>query len=731
MSTPLFPKGYQGLADSRWSGIPGSVAESVGIDHQSTPGLIKVHQKLSKDSGDVVDELCKAVIDVSDGSRLWFSNESGKIWREVSGTYTLVYTNTYNSFDVRTASFDSPQKAKNVSSQTDLPSSIKFKPDGTVMYVMGIGTSSGTGGEIFQYTLSTAWDVSTATYASKTTTTTTGAKGFWIKPDGTRFWICEDDTSGPNYRIIPFDLATPWDISTTVPVGFAYDFSGVTTRGSDIVFKSDGTKLLLLSLTKLVTFSLSTPWDISTMSVSSEYTLTGFTGFSYFSGLGVDPTGGKIYIYNINGTDDGLEQFNLTTPWEASSIERPGLKYVTPIGSESFGLYIADDGSGFYTAIQSSPEIVYQYNFEEEDTEMKTLDAHEFRDYIYWATKNQLFRIAVADIATFTEGQVEYYATFTNGDDTYHPMIEQNLALWIGNGKDLTYLDQNHFFFSSSSFNLPEGERITCIDPYDIDLVIGTKTDRYGRILRWDTFSDSWSAEDIVYEAGVTAFIRDDNFLHAYCGDLGNIYFYNGEKLEKSFPIRGNWNASNRAVVHQYSTGYLNGIPVFGLSTVAGTPCKMGVYTLGRYSPSYPLTLSLSYPVGETYDSIEFGALVTSGPDMWVSTNDGIYKLDWENKYEYAHFETRQLTPLELRSTTSQYSEFMADYVSLPANTNITFSYRDKYANSFVSMTSVTDSKKEQVFARLSIPDVTSMQLRVDFTVSGNNAPEVENFATD
>jgi len=90
--TQLFPEGFNGLANSKHSGVAGSLYRAVGIDAHSEPGLIKVNQKLTKDSGVVVDELCKEAISVSDGSKLWFSSESGKIWRESAGTYTLVYT---------------------------------------------------------------------------------------------------------------------------------------------------------------------------------------------------------------------------------------------------------------------------------------------------------------------------------------------------------------------------------------------------------------------------------------------------------------------------------------------------------------------------------------------------------------------------------------------------------------------------------------------------------------
>ena len=90
--TSLFENGLNGLSNSKYSGIQGSAYRVVGVDFHSEPGILKAHQKLTKVSGDVVTELCKERVAVSDGSILWFSSESGKVWRELNGTFTLIHT---------------------------------------------------------------------------------------------------------------------------------------------------------------------------------------------------------------------------------------------------------------------------------------------------------------------------------------------------------------------------------------------------------------------------------------------------------------------------------------------------------------------------------------------------------------------------------------------------------------------------------------------------------------
>ena len=83
----------RGLSDSKFSGILGSVYRCVGLDLHSEPGLLKVHQKLTKNSGTTVTEFCRVKVACSNGYSFWFSYTSGKIWARTSaGVWSLAYT---------------------------------------------------------------------------------------------------------------------------------------------------------------------------------------------------------------------------------------------------------------------------------------------------------------------------------------------------------------------------------------------------------------------------------------------------------------------------------------------------------------------------------------------------------------------------------------------------------------------------------------------------------------
>ena len=82
-----------GIADSKYQGQQNSVAEMVGFDIHSEPGILKNNQKLAKESGATVDDLVKKILPCSDGNSYLFGSTNGKIWKRTSaGVYSLADT---------------------------------------------------------------------------------------------------------------------------------------------------------------------------------------------------------------------------------------------------------------------------------------------------------------------------------------------------------------------------------------------------------------------------------------------------------------------------------------------------------------------------------------------------------------------------------------------------------------------------------------------------------------
>jgi len=86
-----------GIADSEYVGAPNSVAECVGLDIHSKPGIVRLSQRLTEidDSASPIDGLIGSIVNASDGNTYFFSRDSGKVWKRTSaGVWSLAHTSS-------------------------------------------------------------------------------------------------------------------------------------------------------------------------------------------------------------------------------------------------------------------------------------------------------------------------------------------------------------------------------------------------------------------------------------------------------------------------------------------------------------------------------------------------------------------------------------------------------------------------------------------------------------
>ena len=359
------------------------------------------------------------------------------------------------------------------------------------------------------------------------------------------------------------------------------------------------------------------------------------------------------------------------------------------------------------------------------------LGAIEYNGFIYWATQSRLHRIAIANADDAWASEVLNWATFAVTDASWHPMVIQDATLFIGDGNRVCSVNDQGTF-DNNALDIKTPYRIKTMITYELDVLIGTyvaDTVNKTEVLKWDTVSPSWNTSDPIEEVGINAFIRDDNRMLVNAGRAGNIYLYDGEKLHPHKRIPGTYSNTAYGYVHPNSVGNFKGLPVFGFSNGSGNPASQGVYTLGSYSKDYPRLLDLTFV--NSQDKVatqEMGAILVLDFDLMVawkdSSNYGVDAIDYSNKYASAYFETTMLLQKD-RDKLKTLSEVAVFYNSLPADTNITFSYSVNGA-SYVAMTSVTDAILNKVFAELSVENIGSLQIKVTFTVSSNNAPTME-----
>ena len=145
----------------------------------------------------------------------------------------------------------------NFSSQGVEPSGLTFKPDGTKMYVTGWIGANGTGG-IYEYGLSTPWDVSTASYIRYEDLVSLVGSVYAERPSfdrtGTSLFIQNRVSSNRGYKI---NLTTAWDI-TSNSTAQSFSFSNEGTTVASFAFKDDGLKMYSVNMLNDTVFQYTT-----------------------------------------------------------------------------------------------------------------------------------------------------------------------------------------------------------------------------------------------------------------------------------------------------------------------------------------------------------------------------------------------------------------------------------------------------------------------------------------
>ena len=187
---------------------------------------------------------------------------------------------------------------------------IFFKPDGTKMFLAN-GGGSGTN-NLVTYNLSTAWDVTTASYDASevydTSSTVSYANGLWFKPDGTYVYLTNNGNSG----VISYYLTTAWDVSTASSLA-TETLTSMSNDPRGINFKPDGTKMFVGDPNNKVVreYALSTAWDITTSSLTSTFDArVGGTGDAQMTSITFNSDGTQMHLNMTHDTT--LKTYSLT-----------------------------------------------------------------------------------------------------------------------------------------------------------------------------------------------------------------------------------------------------------------------------------------------------------------------------------------------------------------------------------------------------------------------------------
>jgi hypothetical protein len=272
---------------------------------------------------------------------------------ESAATGALVFT-TVGNWDLATAGTGVLALASiNVGAgPTTNPTFFAFSSDGTLAYFLNESAPT-----IYQFALSTPWNLATATYSSKSYSLATQ---MWIgfdlvfTPDGLGFLVAGYAGAGFVYR---YALATAWDISTASYTGQSFNVSQ-DALVAGLAVRPDGTRMFVTgrNTNKVYEYNLSTPWNPSTASYAS-ISLT-FGADENPLGIFFKPDGTALYVSCYETSQ--VKQYTLATPWTLA-----GASFLLNFSrSPEFGrpsdIAFKPDGTRFYAKFEQAGW--YQYD---------------------------------------------------------------------------------------------------------------------------------------------------------------------------------------------------------------------------------------------------------------------------------------------------------------------------------------------------------------------------------
>jgi len=168
------------------------------------------------------------------------------------------------AYDISSGTYDNVS----LSVVDNRPCGIRFNNDGTKLFVTGFDSQ-----RIEEYSLSTAFDISSSsvTYAGdserlNTSSYETKPRDIEFNSDGTRLFI----TGGTGDDITEYELSTAFDVSTATYHG-EYDTSSQDVDTFSLRFNNDGSKMFMLGYDsdKVHEYNLASPYNL--IDISGEH----------------------------------------------------------------------------------------------------------------------------------------------------------------------------------------------------------------------------------------------------------------------------------------------------------------------------------------------------------------------------------------------------------------------------------------------------------------------------
>ena len=319
--------------------------------------IVKNAVEVGKDTKVTLGTITSSNIDLSTGN--YFNDTLA-----ANTTYTISNAGDVQSFQLEVTGGLDLYNAYNLATITEVyatasslsvPSQFWLSSDGTTLYEVNRGATS----YIQTKTLSTAYDISTISgVVDQFTLSDNGGyvNGAFIGNNGYALYAV-DQTSD---RVYQYTMTTAYDITTASSASKNLLVSGQDTVPTGLWFKPDGTEMYLTgdSSDDIHQYTLSTAWDVSTGSFTRTNVLNHTnTGAPFFTDDGV-------YMFTSDANDDEVRRYTLTTPWDISTagslLSFDATVYEGASGLGSRCNYLSPDGAYLYI-VDNGTDKYYQF----------------------------------------------------------------------------------------------------------------------------------------------------------------------------------------------------------------------------------------------------------------------------------------------------------------------------------------------------------------------------------
>ena len=271
--------------------------------------------------------------------------DSGGSWRTLGGP--LEYDAGTGQYNVSLAQYVDSLDA---SVQEDAIRGIAFNNDGTKFYTVGQNS-----GNVNEYNLSPAYDISTATLVDSVSVTAQDAAPFGMafNDTGTKLYIIGIIDS----EINEYDLSPAYDTSTATFVD-TLSLSAASVSPTGMAFNDTGTKLYVIDSTTdtINEYALSPAFDVSTavftdgLDVGAQETRP--------EGVTFNNEGTKLYVTGWGGDD--VNEYDLSPAYDVSTASFVHRYIVSAQNNNPGDVVFNNDGTRFYVS-SNIGGFVYEY----------------------------------------------------------------------------------------------------------------------------------------------------------------------------------------------------------------------------------------------------------------------------------------------------------------------------------------------------------------------------------